>query len=156
MLTEKEELKGIRTSAYSPILWKRYVDDKIVVIKSAFKNEFLDNIITVDQCIQFTLENTRADVFLPFLDMLIMPKHLQKVLLRCKYPMLPLNRTKIKNCVQPNPDSNSSGTNQQHNAKTVPNKKTYILVPYTKGLSDSFMNMCRKHGFKYFWRGNTI
>ena len=34
--------------------------------------------------------------------------------------------------------------------------KTYIVVPYTKSLSESFMNACRKHEIQVIFRGNTI
>ena len=69
--------------------------------------------------------------------------------------MWALNRIKIKNCVQPNPDNNSnSGTNQEQNITIDSTKmKTYIVVPYSKGLSKSCNNECGKHGIQVFFRG---
>ena len=45
-------------------MWKRFVEDTFVVIKSAFKEEET----------QFTAENTRADGSMPFLDTLVTPQ----------------------------------------------------------------------------------
>ena len=53
-------------------LWKRYVDVTFVEIESADKNEFLDNIKSVDQCIHFTVEDKMADGSMPFLNTLVM------------------------------------------------------------------------------------
>ena len=50
------------------------MDDTFVVIKLAHKNEFLDHINSVDEGIQFTAENTRADGSMPFLDTLVIPQ----------------------------------------------------------------------------------
>ena len=50
------------------------MDNTFVVIKSAYKNEFLDHINSIDEGIQFTAENTRADSFMPFLDTLAIPE----------------------------------------------------------------------------------
>ena len=46
-----------------PSLWKRYVDNTFLVIKSVYKDEFLDHINSVDQCIHFTLEDTRTKIW---------------------------------------------------------------------------------------------
>ena len=37
------------------------------------------------------------------------------------------------------------------------NKKSYMVLPYVKGLSESMKNVCKKHGIQtYFRGGNTI
>ena len=54
-------------------LWKRFVDDTFVVIKSTHK-EFLKHINSMDEGIQFTFENTKADGSIPFLDTLVIPQ----------------------------------------------------------------------------------
>ena len=41
--------------------------------------------------------------------------------------------------------------------ETSDNKKTYMVLPYVKGLSESMKNVVRKHGIQtYFKGGNTI
>ena len=55
-------------------MWKRFVDDKFVVIKAAHKQEFLDHINSIDHHIQFTSEESKPDGSMPFLDMKITPK----------------------------------------------------------------------------------
>ena len=68
----------------------------------------------------------------------------------CKYPMWALNGIKIKNSVQSNLDNSKTNcTNQWFNTSTASNKKkTYIRVPYTKDLSESFKCVCGKHGIQ--------
>ena len=67
---EDFELKALNTSLHPQVCRKRYVDDTFVAIKSAYKNEFLEHINSIDEGIQFTVDNTRADASLPFLDIL--------------------------------------------------------------------------------------
>ena len=45
-----------------------------VVIKSAHKEEFLTHIYSIDEGIQFTVENTKADGSMPFLDTMVIPQ----------------------------------------------------------------------------------
>ena len=54
--------------ALPPSLGKRYVDDTFVVIKTVHKCGFMEHINSIDHCIQFTEEATRADGSMPFLD----------------------------------------------------------------------------------------
>ena len=54
-------------------MWKRYVEDTCVVIKSAHKQEFMEHINSIDPHIQFTSEDSKPDGSMPFLDMLITP-----------------------------------------------------------------------------------
>ena len=56
-----------------PSLWKRYVDDTFVILETKYKEEFFHHINTVDSHIKFTVENTREDGSIPFLDSLITP-----------------------------------------------------------------------------------
>ena len=71
---ENFEAKGFSTSPHHPSLWKRYVDDTFVVIKTAHKSCFLEHINSIDQCIQLTVENSRRDGSMPFLDTLVIPQ----------------------------------------------------------------------------------
>ena len=70
---EDFEMRPINTSPHPPFMWKRFVDDTIVVIKAAHKQNFLDHINTVDHHIQFTSEDPRPDGSMPFLDILVTP-----------------------------------------------------------------------------------
>ena len=65
-------------------------------------------------------------------------EHLQKVLLRYNYPIWALNRIKIKNSSNPNPENNNNHSTNQHNSTTtIPNKKkACIIVLYIKGLRE--------------------
>ena len=55
-------------------MWKRFVDDTFVVIKTACKEEFFKHINSIEESIQFTAEDTQADGSLPFLDALVTPQ----------------------------------------------------------------------------------
>ena len=70
---EDFEMRAINTSPHPSVMWKRFVDDKFVVIKAAHKKNFLDHINSVDHHIPFTSENPRPDGSMPFLDILITP-----------------------------------------------------------------------------------
>ena len=50
------------------------MDDTFVVIKTVHKSGFLEHINSIDQCIQFTEEATRADGSMPFPDTLVIPQ----------------------------------------------------------------------------------
>ena len=71
---ENFEVKALSTSCQPPGLWKKYVDDTFVFIKMANKNEFLEHIKSIDKDLQFTVENTRADGSMPFLNTLVIPQ----------------------------------------------------------------------------------
>ena len=60
------EVKAINISPHTPSLWKGYVDDTFTVIKTAHKRSFLDHINSIDQNIQFSSEDSRADGSMPF------------------------------------------------------------------------------------------
>ena len=60
--------------------------------------------------------------------------HLYNALRRCKYPLRAWNRTNIKK---------KQKKNNQGNNNT---KKSYIVVPYMKGLGETCKNICRRYG----------
>ena len=68
------EAKALITSPQLTGMWKRFVDDTFVVIKSTHRDEFLKHINSIDEGIQFTPKDTKADDFMPFLDALVIPK----------------------------------------------------------------------------------
>ena len=82
-------------------------------------------------------------------------EHLKNVLTENKYPMWALNRVKIKNKasniqVQRRPKNTNANT-------TTGSKRSYMVLPYVKGLSESMKNVGKKHGIQtYFKGGNTI
>ena len=58
-----------------PSLWKRFVDDTFVILETSYKEEFFHHINSLDSHIKFTVENTRDDGSIPFLDTLITPNN---------------------------------------------------------------------------------
>ena len=58
----------------SPQLWLRYVDDTFVIQKEEYKQNFLEHINSVDPAIKFTVEDTKQDGAIPFLDTLVKPE----------------------------------------------------------------------------------
>ena len=80
-------------------------------------------------------------------------KHLQKALQRCKYPAWALNRVKIKSKGSANKKRRDTTQSGQNNS----NQKSYMMVPYYTGLSESLKKVCSRHGVQvYFKGGNTI
>ena len=71
---EHFETKALETAPHPPSLWKRFVDDTFVILDTTYKEEFFQHINAIDEKIQFTAENTRADGSLPFLDTLVTSK----------------------------------------------------------------------------------
>ena len=57
-----------------PNLWPRYVDDTFVIQKEECKQNFLEHINSVDLVIHFTVEDTKQDSSIPFLDTLVKPE----------------------------------------------------------------------------------
>ena len=57
-----------------PRLWKRYVDDTLVILQQSQKEEFLQHINSVDPSIKFITEEPRQDGSMPFLDTLVTPQ----------------------------------------------------------------------------------
>ena len=79
-------------------------------------------------------------------------QHLQRVLARCKYPLWALNRMQLEIIALTSQVKKWRGTNT--NASVVSNnQRPYMVVPYTKGLSESLGNACSKHGVQVYFRG---
>ena len=72
ILMEEFEAKALST-APPPSLWKRFVDDTFVVIKSAHKEIFVTHNNSIEEGIQFTAENTKKVGSMPCLDNLVLP-----------------------------------------------------------------------------------
>ena len=68
---EHFEAKALETAPHPLSLWKRYVDDTFVILKTAQKEEFFHHLNSIEEKIQFTADNIRADGSLPFLDTLV-------------------------------------------------------------------------------------
>ena len=75
-------------------------------------------------------------------------QHLKNALKNCKYPTWALNRIQMKT--------------KKQDSKQVPNrtsmnnqKKSYIVVPYYSGLSESIKNISRKFGVQVYFKGST-
>ena len=71
---EAFETRAISTALHPPIFWRRYVDDTCVIQDQLHKDEFLNHINSVDNAIQFTVEEAKEDGSIPFLDTLITPE----------------------------------------------------------------------------------
>ena len=69
---EDLEIKVINTTEHTPRVWKRYVDETLVVIELTKKQEFLEPLNKMAPHIQFTTEEMRADGTIHFLDTLVM------------------------------------------------------------------------------------
>ena len=83
-------------------------------------------------------------------------EHLQKVLTRCKYPEWALNRmkNKINAPVIPKVSNNNNNNNKPTSGSNNSNiKSNYIVAPYTKGLSESIKNVCKKYGIQVYFKG---
>ena len=77
--------------------------------------------------------------------------HIQKVLSACKYPAWSINRMKITN----NTPTTVKNTNRDTRTNTF--IKSSITVPYNKGLSESFKNICKRYGIQVHFRsGKTL
>ena len=67
--------KDLETAPHPLSLWKRFVDDTFVIIEARYKEEFFQHINSIDESVQFTAENTRADGAMPFMDTLVIPQN---------------------------------------------------------------------------------
>ena len=61
------------STAPTPRLWWRYVDETFVIHKEIHKQDFLQHINSVDPTMQFTVE-TNKDGAMPFLDTIVKPE----------------------------------------------------------------------------------
>ena len=73
LYVEAFEKKAISTSPNPPSLCRRFVDDTFVIIKKTQKDSFIRHINSKDEKIQFTMEDSRNDGSMPFLDTLVTP-----------------------------------------------------------------------------------
>ena len=86
---------------------------------------------------------------------LLKKEHLQKVLIENKYPIWALNRVKMK-IKAPSKQEQKKKINI-HTKGTSENQKPYMVLPYVRGLSESMINVCSKHGVQVHYKGgNTI
>ena len=76
---------------------------------------------------------------------------LYKALSRCKYTAWALNRIKIKSR-SPTRKRNSNNQNKSGN-DTI--QEPHIVVPYHRGLSESFKKVCSNHGVQVYFKGGT-
>ena len=65
--------KAIGTTESPPSLWKRYVDDIFVIQDIEHNDQFLQHVNSTDKAIKFTVENTRPDQAMSFMDTIITP-----------------------------------------------------------------------------------
>ena len=61
-------------------------------------------------------------------------------------PSMACNRVKLKTKA-PAQNNNIRGTNNSGN-NTRNNQNSYMVVPYTRGLSESLKKVCSEHGYK--------
>ena len=71
---EDLETKAIQSAQNPPSFWRRFVDDTLSIMKSSQIDNFLQHLNSLDQNIQFTKKEARADGSMPFLDVLIIPR----------------------------------------------------------------------------------
>ena len=79
--------------------------------------------------------------------------HIQKVLTSCKYPGCAINRMKKKTSAPVKPKNNNN--KKDTNSNTI-NRRSYITVPYMKGLSESIKNICKRYGKQAYFKGGKI
>ena len=82
-------------------------------------------------------------------------EHLHKVLVRCKYRALALNRMKLKIRAHASKNNNKRSTNTS-SSTTSNNQGPHMVVPYTKGQRESLMNAWSKHGVQVCFRRDRI
>ena len=68
------EQKAISTATYPTRMWLRYVDDIFVTQKEVHKQNFPEHINSVDPTIKFTVEDSKEDGVIPFLDTTVTPE----------------------------------------------------------------------------------
>ena len=68
------EQKSLNNVTHPPRLWFRYVDDIFVIQKEENEQNIPEHINSVDPTIMFTVEDTRQDGTIPFLDTLVKPE----------------------------------------------------------------------------------
>ena len=82
--------------------------------------------------------------------------HIRQALLRCNYPIQVLNRLQSKiNTKLSTKQPYSQRNRPQLNNNTNTNNYIFLVVPYTKGLSESFKKVCNKVGVQVLFEGNN-
>ena len=76
-------------------------------------------------------------------------KHLEEALTQCKYPKWAFQK------ILREQENKKNKKRKERNITTQ--KRCHIVVPYTKGLCESYKSICRKYGVQaYFKGGNTL
>ena len=78
-------------------------------------------------------------------------EQIKQALSLCRYPYLALNRVEKKTRV-PRPYRNQAKKQKDSNIKSNI-RKTHITVTYSRSLSESFRNTCKKDGIQVYFRG---
>ena len=77
-------------------------------------------------------------------------KHLDEVLQQCKYPKWAINKIVTEQ------EQIKNRRGKERNTRST-QKRCHIVVPYTKGLCESYKSICSKYGIQaYFKGGNTL
>ena len=79
--------------------------------------------------------------------------HLHSALQKCKYPTWALNRIRRK---AKKPAPRSDNNKRTNSGSSNINQKSYIVVPYYKGLSESNKKIGNKYGVQVYFKGGTI
>ena len=78
-------------------------------------------------------------------------EHLEIVLMGCKYPRWSIQK------ILPKQIHSQEKTNKKKQHPSTQKKICHMVVPYSKGIAESFKNICRKYGKQvYFKEGKTI
>ena len=77
--------------------------------------------------------------------------HIQQALTLCRYPRWALNRVEKKTRVLKQPKNHGKGLKDNNTKSNI--RRTHITVPYSRGLSESFKNTCKKYGIQVYFRG---
>ena len=76
---------------------------------------------------------------------------IQQALTLCRYPNWALNRVAKKTKVLR--QSSNQGKKQKDKNIKSNIRRSHITVPYSRGLSESFKNTCKKYGIQVYFRG---
>ena len=77
--------------------------------------------------------------------------HIQQAFTLCRYPRWAFNRDEKKTRVLK--QSKNHGKELKDNNTKSNIRRTHITVPYSRGLSGSFKNTCKKYGIQVYFRG---
>ena len=79
-------------------------------------------------------------------------KHLHQALTKCKYPEWALNRVKLRTKNKKTRTIRKNTVNNNNSSSP----KSFMVVPYHKGVSESLKNTCNKHGIQVYFKGGSI